>query len=1046
MLRKLLSIGVILLASVSISYAQSGDITGVVTDQQSGEPVPGANIFIPNLERGTTTNVDGEYTLNNIPVGTYMVRVSYIGYTTIQQTIDVSTGQNEINFEMQADLIGLEDVVVTAQQIEKERRSLGYSVTSVGGEEINKAKETNFVNSLAGKVPGVSITNQSGNVGGSSRIVIRGIASLSGNNQPLFVVDGIPISNANIVSGTSQDRLTGAIDVGNRASDINPNDVESISVLKGAAAAALYGQRAKNGVIMITTKTGESSGVSVDINSTVRTSNPLRLPDFQNEYAQGDLGKYDVEDLDGWGPRINGQEVEDFRGETVTLQAYPDNVKNFYDSGVTAINSVSVANADEDGDFRLGVTRTDQGGIIPNSNLEKTNLSLNAGSNVSDKITARVGFNYVKTETRGKAVAGGNDPNVLTSLVNTIPRTIANSHMEDYLNEDGSQNALSSFTNNPYWITNENVFTNGIDRVFGYGNIQYDPYEFLNISARVGTDFYTEDRRNINAKGTIGRENGLFTQDVIQNYQFNSDIIVTFQKDLTEDFNLKAIAGHNINTTRLQIQNNEAQELTVDGLYNFANAGSNTPSNEFSERRLIGVYGDVTLGYRDYLFLEVTGRNDWSSTLPKDNNSFFYPSANLSFIFTEGLNLDSDLLSYGKLRLNYAQVGSDEDPYQLDFRYFPVSSFFGQYGTDNTFPFGGQVGFEATGTIPPSDLKPQNQISYEVGAELQFWGGRFGIDFTLYKIDTEDQIISIPIPESTGYSLRRTNIGELSNEGIEVSLNTTPVRGRDVSWNMDVNFTKNNNTVESLAPGVEEIIIESGFNSLQVKAEPGKSLGLYGPGFERDPATGKPVIDPNTGLRREGDIIRLGSVDQDFSVGFNNTFQYKNIGLSFLVDWKQGGTLFSQTVGVLRRDGVVEETLENREGTFIDDGVIVTSRDADGNITGTRPNDVPVQSMEDFWGRYSSSSIHEGNTFPATYVKLREVSVSYNLPRRILQNTPISRASVGLTGRNLFLLYSEIPHIDPETGLFGSASNGQGIEWNNLPSVRSFGANVSISF
>jgi hypothetical protein len=572
--------------------------------------------------------------------------------------------------------------------------------------------------------------------------------------------------------------------------------------------------------------------------------------------------------------------------------------------------------------------------------------------------------------------------------------------------------------------------------------VEWSPLEWLGLTGRFGLDSYTEDRRNISAVGTLGRADGGFSLDVIQERQLNYDLLAEMGRDINEDFNLRTVIGANWNWRERQIQRNNATGLMVPGLYNFANANSSNPQNSYNERKLYGIFADATVGYRDYLFLNVTGRNDWSSTLPEANNSFFYPSVNLSFIPTDAFDIAGDVLSYMKVRANWAQVGSDEDPYQLDFRYFPASNIFGQYGTTNTFPFGGRTGFVATNTIPPSDLKPQNQTSYEIGTEMQFFNGRAGFDITYYDVRTEDQIISIPVPRTTGFAANRTNIGEVSNEGIELAVNLSPYRTRDFSWRVDANYTTNENTVVSLAPGVDELVIQSGFNSLQVKAEPGKALGLYGPGFLRNDA-GQILIDPNTGLRQEGPIVRLGDIDHDFKVGLSNTFTYGPVTGSFLIDWREGGSVFSNTVGTLRRQGLAEETVANREGTFIDEGVI---RVIEGNDTTYRANDVPVQSMQAFWNRYADTGIHEGNIFDASNARIREVRLDWTLPRSWLTATPFGSLSVGVEGRNLWLFYKKIPHIDPDTGQFGSASNGQGIEWLVLPSTRSFGFNVEARF
>lgn len=1043
MIRKLLFLGVVAGLNAAALSAQTGTVLGTVTDADTGEPVVGASVVVQEAGRQALTNTSGRYLIQNVPVGTHTIEVSIIGYATTEQTVTVTAGETRADFQMATEALQLDAIVVTGQQIERQARELGYSVSTVEGEDIAEVRETNFVNALAGRTPGVDIVGQSGDIGASTRIVIRGVSSLSGDNQPLFIVDGVPISNANIVAGTSQDRLTGAIDVGNRAADLTADDIESVNVLRGAAAAALYGQRAKDGVILITTKKGSQfAGSSITASSTFRTSSPLVLPDFQNQYAQGTAGGYSSTALNGWGPRIAGQRVENIRGDSINLQAYGDNVQNFYNDALLAIHSVSLSAADERADFRLGVTVQDQEGIVPSSEQERTSININTGYQVLPTLSARMSGFYINTSSQGRAVAGGNDPNVLTAIVNTLPRTFDISQLRDYKDEFGNQIPLDNFNNNPYWIVNENPFTNEVDRLFGSGSVVYSPLDWLSFTGRAGLDTYTEDRRNVNAVGTIGRENGLFSLDVIQEQQINFDLLSEASTDLSEDFSLRAILGANLNTRNFEIQRNQASDLTVPGLYNFGNAGANSPTNSFQERKLYGVFMDATLGYRQYLFLNVTGRNDWSSTLPKDNNSFFYPSANLSFIVTEALDIQSDVLSYAKLRTNFAQVGSDEAPYQLDFRFFPIQGIFGQYGTGVTFPYGGRTGFEATDIIPPTDLKPQNQVSFEVGGEFQFFNGRAGIDFTYYDVRTKDQIISIPIPESTGFGANRTNIGEVSNEGIEAAINLNPIRTRDFRWDMNVNYTSNENTVVSLAPGVEEIIIQSAFNSLQVKAEPGQSFGLYAPGFMRNDA-GEILIDPRTGLRQEGEIRRLGSIDPDFRAGLSNTFRFGDVALSFLIDWREGGNIFSNTIGQLRRLGLAEETGVNRDGTFIDEGVIQVVEGAD---TTYRPNDVPVDNMQAFWQRYADAGIHEGNVFDASSARVREVRLDWDVPQRWLVWSPISSLTVGLEGRNLWLFYKKVPHIDPETGLFGSASNGQGIEWNVLPTTRSFGINVQARF
>lgn len=1030
---------VVLFIAPGLVFAQDGTITGTVTDGESDESLPGATVQIPEISAGVATAADGSYELS-VPAGTYTMRVSFVGYATAERDVEVVAGETiTADFALEPDLGALDEVVVTALGVERQERSLGYSASTVSSQDLTEGNQTDIISSLSGRLPGVDVTQQSGNVGGSTRITLRGIASLTGDNQPLFVIDGIPISNSNIAFDGS--RITGSFDTGNRAGDINPQDIESVTVLKGGAAAALYGQRAKDGAIIVTTKRGSEGVSSVEFSSSLSTSRPARLPDFQNEFAQGSVGQYNLVSLNGWGPRIAGQEVEDFKGDTVSLQANPDNVSNFWETGTMSNTSLSFTSGTSTTDYRLGLTYMTQAGIAPESGLDRINLTANTGTRFDNGFRSRFNVQYIKTESTGRVAAGGNDPNTYVGIINGLPRTIAQSDLLPYIDpETLEQRNLGTQTNNPYWIANENPFTNDVERFVGSGEIGFEPFDFLDITYRIGTDLYTENRRRVNRVGTIGRENGNFTDETLQERQIDSNLLVTFEYDLTPDLNLTAIVGNNINQETFERIRNSASDLSIDELYNFGNANNNSPSNFFQERRIVGAFGDVTVGYKNWAFLTVTGRNDWSSTLPEENNSFFYPSVNTSVILSDALDFEGGYLSYLKLRANYAQVGSDEDPYQLDFRFFPVNDIFGQFNTGVEFPFGGRTGFTATNTIPPTDLKPQNQISWEIGSEARFLDGRIVFDATYYSQRTKDQIISIPRPQSTGFGQRRTNIGELSNKGVELDLSGTAIAQRNFSWRVSTSFSTNINKVESLAEGVEQVTVESGFNSFQIRAEEGKSLGIYGVGWERDPETGRPVVDPETGLRQAGGDTRIADLYPDFRVGFGNTFSYRGFSLGFNIDWKNGGSIFSNTVGSLRRSGLAEETAINRDGTFIDTEAVV---ERNGEFVD---NDVPVTSMQAFWGAYADAGIIEGNVFDASYVKLRSARIGYSLPETLIGNTPIQNANIAVSGSNLLLLYSNIPHIDPETNIFGSGAIGEGYEFGTVPQTRSISVSVNLTF
>ncbi|MEL6124345.1 MAG: TonB-dependent receptor, partial [Bacteroidota bacterium] len=592
----------------------------------------------------------------------------------------------------------------------------------------------------------------------------------------------------------------------------------------------------------------------ISINSSVRFDNPLRLPDFQNEFAQGQTGKFRAtNDLDGWGPRIEGQTVTDFRGEEVSLQAFPNNVADFYETGATLINNVALGGGNEISDFRLSLTALNQTGIFPGSTLDRYTSSFTSGMKFAQNVSSRFGINYVRTTSGGRVAQGANDPNVLSSLINGLPRNIDIATLQPWIREGttgGEQlNPLDEMTNNPYWIAFENQFNTEVDRLYGNFEIKYEPVLWFDLTARLGYDNVVDDRFRSNRKGTVGRILGDFTEDKIQQRQLDLNVLATANRDLSEDLFLRAIVGYNFNQRTFERGTVFGDQLTVDQLFSFGNVDVSNPSNDFSERRLMGVFGDVTLTYKEWLSLNLTGRNDWSSTLPLDLNSYFYPSASASFIFTDAFKMESGILSYGKLRASYAEVGSDTGPYQLDFTFAPQTGAFGQFGTGTTFPFNGSLAFSGPGTIPGGQtLRPERTTSIEFGTELQFFKGRFGVDFTYYDTKTEDQILAVPIPESTGYNFQITNVGQVTNQGIEVEVNADILSTTDFNWNTLLTFTKNDFLVDDLGEGVDRLVVNSGFNSIQVVAEPGQPFGLYGNKFRRASSDSTAIIvDPTTG-------------------------------------------------------------------------------------------------------------------------------------------------------------------------------------------------------
>lgn len=1027
------------------AMAQERTISGRITSEE-GETLPGVNVVVKGTATGTVTDASGEYTLA-IPSDANTLVFSFIGL----QTQEVAIGQRSvIDVTLSADVTQLSELVVTALGLEKQSRELGYSISGVDQEDLVVARETNVLNALQGKVTGVNITRSGGNLNSSAQVIIRGVTSLSGKNNPLWVVDGVPINDFTESRDNNNSVITGNRDFGNSANVINPDDVASINVLKGAAASALYGSRAAAGVILVTTKKGKSGagrGPSISVNSSYRFDNLFRAPDFQNEYGGGLFYKYDSSaQTASWGPRIVGQDVtEAGTGETVPLSAYPDNYKDYYRTGKTLINNIAIGDATDNADYRLSITSLDQTGILPNAELERVTISLNAGRTHSEKLSSRFSVQYFNTNSQGTGVAGANDPNIFGW--NSFVRSTDFKNFDPWIDDAGNQlGTVGNTDNNPLWIQHENKNEREDNRILGNFQMSYKPIPELTFTGRAGYDFDQDSRLVTNRVGTRGRNSGTSTVTGITATQMNVDVIATYFKSLSSDLQLKVLGGYNFNRRKTSTEILFSQGFSIPELFLPANALTNVPDRRFSERVLFGAYSEVALSYRDWATLTLTGRNDWSSTLPKDNQSYFYPSASLALVFTEALNIQSNLLSYGKLRLSAAQVGNDTDPYQLLFTYLPQTNASGQYSLNQNFPFSGSLGYRATNTIPNANLVPEQQTSYEVGTEIRFLDGRLGLDASFFHTQNKNQILSIAIPETTGFGFKTLNVGQVDNTGIEITLDATVLSTNNFQWNTVLNFSHNESIVKSLAEGVDEFVLSSEFNSIQVKAVPGKEFQIFGIPFLRDSVTNRPLINPDNGLRQSGESQSYGTVFPDFTAGITNNFTYKGFGLSITVDMKSGGKISSSTVGGLWNGGAVAETARNREGTFIDrEGVL---DNGDGTV---RDNDIPIRSAQDFWRGNQLNSISEMQIFDASFAKLRELGVSYNFPDRMFTNSFIRGLQLGVEGRNLALLWSKVPHIDPEANLYGAARDNGGrqgfaSERNSVPSTRSIGFNVRLKF
>ncbi len=1037
-MKKLFLLAFMLFACVAMTHAQR-TITGVVSDV-SGESLIGANVLAKGSTLGTITDIDGSFSLE-VPDGATTLVISYTGYQTQEVDITASSNVNVILAEGRL----LDEVVVTALGIEKEAKTLGYGVDEIDAEELTKARSTNIVNSLQGKVTGVNVGRTDGNLGGSSKIIIRGATSLSGNNDPLWVVDGVPINNDQFTSNNT--RISGNRDFGNGASVINPDDVETMSVLKGAAATALYGSRAAAGAIIVTTKSGKSNAdgsTSVEFSSSYRTDDLFVTPKYQQQYGMGDFAKYDSSSVGfDWGPAITGQTVNSLpiTGESGALTGYDNNgIDNFFQTGRTIINNLSISESGEKFRYRLGLGALNQTGILPGAALDRYNASLNAGVKHSEKFETTFGLQFIKTDSEGTGATGANDPNIIG--LSAFSSTMNPANFDPWIDEFGNQLNFAGPTSNNYlWIRNENRNERNDTRVIANVGMTYNVLSNLRLSAKYGYDFDQDNRFITNRVGTIQALEGNYRIDQINNIQRNLDIYANYNTDLSDKFKLNLIVGYNDNYRKREDEGYFGEELTIPELFAPGATASNIPARFFSERRLFGAYASADFTYDDWATLTITGRNDWSSTLPLENNSYFYPSVSAAAVLTDALDIQSDFLNYFKLRASYAQVGNDTDPYQLTNSFIPAARATGQYGLNINFPFNGQLAFTKDQTIGSPDLRPEQQTSYEIGAEMDFLDYRVGLDVAYFSTQNKDQILALPIPESTGSGFVIQNVGQVNTSGIEVALDATPIRMKNFSWTTAVNFSTAKVVVDNLADNVDRILLASAFSSVQVVGEVGGGFELFAIPYLRDSATGRPIINPNTGTRQAGEAQAMGSVLPDFNMGFINDFTVGPVNVSFTIDWRKGGVMKSSTVDGLQTGGLVEETLLNRNGTFIDrEGVLVQD---DGTVID---NNIPVATAADFWQSLDDNSLSEPFIFDASFVKLREIAINYDLPNTLFDNSFIKGLTIGVEGRNLALLHSKVPHIDPEANLFGAGADGFGVERSSVPSTRSIGFNLRARF
>ncbi|PTX12289.1 TonB-linked SusC/RagA family outer membrane protein [Pontibacter mucosus] len=1029
-----------------LGYTQGArTVSGQVTDQESGQPLPGVAVIVQGTTVGTTTGAGGEYTLN-VPANANTLVFRFLGYAQVVREIGNAT---TINVAMGLDSEQLQEVVVTALGREEEERTLGYATQQVGSEQITQGRERSVANALQGKVAGVNIQSQGGGPGASTRVVIRGAKSISQSNQALFVIDGIPVDNS--ASGTT-DALNAGVDVGNRANDINPDDIESINILKGPAAAALYGARAANGVIMITTKSGRGATKKAEITylTSYTVEDILRYPELQNRYGQGFFGAPDLLENTSWGPRFTGEllpwgQIIDGQQRVKPYSALEDNIKEFFDYGYNWTNTVSLSGAADNATYYASYSTTQQEGVVPTTEYSRHSLAVKGSTKLLNKFNSTVSLTYTKSG--GDFALTGQGNSVFNQIIQT-PRDIPVRELEDLESPFNDEAGFySPYTINPYWSLRNQTYENEVDRLFGNITLGYDIMEGLNVTYRIGTDFYTDRRkqfmaiRNVQGQNAANNDNGMYAERQVYYREVNSDLIVSYNRDLSDILTLDLLIGNNINQ-----RENDDLTATADALANnefrsLSNIIGTPLTVSFRDkRRLVGIYGSAKLGYRNFLWLEVTGRNDWSSTLPIDDNSFFYPSVNLAFDAAEAFGLaETTPINFAKIRANYANVGNDALPYSTRSVFISGNISDGFAGTDLNFPFAGLPGFEVSNVIGNANLEPENTSSWEVGADLRFFNERLRVDAAYYNSKSTDQIINVPLSFATGFGSAFLNAATIRNEGVELLVGGIPIEIGDFSWDISVNFTKNENTVEDVA-GDNEISL-GGLSSAALVISEGRPYGTFlAEDFLRDPQ-GRIVVNPSTGRPRLAtEQTYQGSIQPDWQGGLVNTFRYKGLRMSVVFDTRQGGKIYSRTRGTQRFAGTAPETLFNDRQPYIIPNSVVQVGNSDEYIENTTP--LTNSNLYEYWGNLPEGT----NIIDASFTKLREVSISYSLPRAITEKTFFGNIEVGLSGRNLVLWTpDENTYIDPEVNSFGNG-NLQGYEFSSYPSTRSWGANLRVTF
>jgi TonB-linked SusC/RagA family outer membrane protein len=1047
-------------------YAQDKVVSGVVT-ADDGSVLPGVNITVKGTTRGVSTDTEGKYSISAPSSATLVY--SFVGY--LAQNIVVGS-KTTINVTLATDAQQLGEVVVTALGISREKKSLGYSTATITNTSITEARNTSPLDALNARVPGLSVSTASGAPGASTVLNIRGFNSVTGNNQPLYVVDGVPMNNRGNSSSTtaanSNDDFNRSMDFGNQMNDINPNEIESITVLKGISASALYGSRAANGAILITTKRGKSGTTTVDFSSSFAQSQVLRVPHLQNTYGQGWSGLFNPIENGSWGPKMDGTtrlwgNVVDNSQLLKPFAAQKDNLKDFFDRGYEWNNSIAVSGGTETANYRVSYSNAMADGVVPTNadSYKRNTLSLNGGLKLG-KFSVNSNINYVHKHQKAVATGQGDDAGggkVVWQEIIQIPRDHSIVDSKAFLDPNNPfgkfmdlDNYFTPYAQNPYWTLYNQGNNYDEDRIFGNIEFGYQLLPSLGVQWRVGGDYsdaFQKDWGNV-GRITPGTPNatannvfGSVAQLSRGNRQFNSDLIFNFKHNFGTRFDVQAFLGHNVNERSGLTNYARVTNLDLPGFYSLSNS-SVTPITfaTTTMRRLVGVYGSATFGFDSWLYLTVGARNDWSSTLPKGKNSYFYPSASISAVLSEAFKLPAQI-PFVKVRFAAASAGNDADPYQVYSVYVPGSVRAGGFGNIN-FPFGGVNAYEVSNNPGNLDLKPEISQEFEAGLELGFFGRRVGVDLSVYDKLTKNQIISLNLEPATGATAQTVNLGSVRNRGLELALNLVPVRTEDFEWGVTVNYNKIKNEVESLGleGGSGNILLNSSYN-VKLRAVVGKPLGaIYSPDVRRDP-DGNVVVNPETGLPLQStEEAYRGSINPNYTLGLSTYLTYKGFKLSANGDYRNGGVFYSYTARLNYFNGNAYNSQYNDREPWVIPGSVVEQ--PDGSFG---ENTTPI-SRADVYTYYGGTTSYEYNhVLPKTFFKLRNVSLTYSVPKSFLAKLPIRVASVGVFGRNLVLWTPKGNHFtDPEANTFGTSLKNLYGEFASGPSVATYGAQLNLSF